>query len=93
MKQIGFERFFGGPMNKKIDILQHVLVPAYKVLTPEETEAIITQHGIKMSNLPKIFLSDPIIKKINAKIGDVLEITRKSLVTGTAKHYRVVVDG
>ena len=80
-------------MNKKVDILQHVLVPAYRVMSAEELEALLTQFGIKLYNLPKIFFSDPVIKKIKAKIGDVLEITRKSKITGTAKYYRVVIDG
>lgn len=80
-------------MNKKVDILQHVLVPAYKVMSSEETEELLAKYNVKLFNLPKIFFSDPIIKKIKAKAGDVLEITRKSKTQGTAKYYRVVIDG
>lgn len=80
-------------MTKKVDILQHVLVPAYKVMGEDEILSLLKQFKCRKSDLPKIFFSDPIVKKLESKIGDVLEITRKSGVTGTAKHYRVVIDG
>ena len=80
-------------MSKKVDILQHVLVPAYKVLGEEEINEVLAKYGLKRSQLPRTLHSDPIIKKLGAKIGDVLEITRKSHTAGTAKYYRVVVDG
>jgi DNA-directed RNA polymerase, subunit H, RpoH/RPB5 len=37
-------------------------------------------------------MSDPVIKEMNAKIGDVLKITRKSAIAGVSYYYRVVVE-
>jgi DNA-directed RNA polymerase subunit H len=80
-------------MSKKVDILQHVLVPAYKIVGEEEVHDLITKYNIKRSQLPRMFSSDPIVKKISAKVGDIIEVTRKSQTAGTSKYYRVVVDG
>ncbi|MBR9679125.1 MAG: DNA-directed RNA polymerase subunit H [Nanoarchaeota archaeon] len=79
-------------MTKKVDILQHELVPAYRVMNEEEINVILREHNIKFSQLPKIFVSDPIVERLEAKAGEVLEITRKSRTSGTAKHYRVIID-
>ena len=43
------------------------------------------------AHLPKIFESDPVVKKLGAKIGDVLEIVRSSEVSGESVYYRIVV--
>ena len=80
-------------MTKKVDILQHVLVPAYRVMNEEEVNGLLRKHNINFSQLPNLFVSDPIVERLGAKIGEVLEITRKSRTSGTAKHYRVIIDG
>ena len=80
-------------MTKKVDVLQHVLVPAYRVLGEDEISTLLKKFNINVSQLPRMFVSDPISKHLKVKIGDVLEITRKSSTKGTARHYRVIVDG
>jgi len=80
-------------MTKKVDILQHVFVPAYRVMNEEEVNNLLRAYNITFSKLPKIFVSDPVVERLGAKIGSVLEITRKSRTLGTAKHYRVIIDG
>lgn len=37
--------------------------------------------------------NDPLAKLLNAKIGDVIKIIRKSETAGEADYYRVVVKG
>ena len=41
--------------------------------------------------LPKISQLDPIVKKLEAQKGDLLEIKRKSEVSGESIYYRTVV--
>jgi DNA-directed RNA polymerase subunit H len=41
--------------------------------------------------LPKILLTDPALKNLDAKLGDVAKITRKSQTAGYATYYRIVV--
>lgn len=51
-------------------------------------------YGIKKLNqFPKIFKSDPAIKLLKAKPGNLVKIIRKNDVTGESTYYRVIVEG
>jgi len=77
---------------KEIDILQHELVPKHRILSDEEKKGLYQKYGIKGKDLPRISSKDPVIKAIDAKVHDVLEITRKSSTAGETKYYRIVVS-
>ncbi|MGQ9478451.1 MAG: DNA-directed RNA polymerase subunit H [Thermoproteota archaeon] len=76
----------------KVNILAHVLVPHHRILSSEEKEAILRKYNVKLSQLPKMLTSDPVAVAIGAKPGDVVEINRKSPVSGVTMSYRVVVE-
>jgi len=78
---------------KELDILKHELVPKHKILNEKEREELFKKYGINIKQLPRISGSDPVIKVINGQLGDVIEITRKSLTAGETVYYRVVVKG
>ena len=44
-----------------------------------------------MKQLPAMSQDDPISKKLNLKIGDVIKIIRKSPTLGESIYYRVVI--
>ncbi|MFQ5975551.1 MAG: DNA-directed RNA polymerase subunit H [Candidatus Hydrothermarchaeales archaeon] len=73
------------------EILDHVLVPEHEILSDKEEEKLLERHNISKGQLPKILITDSVIKKINAKVGDVVKITRKSQTAGKSMVYRVVV--
>ena len=76
---------------KKKSILDHVLVPKHEILSEEEKEALLKKYGIKEKHLPKILTTDPVVKEIGAKPGDVLKITR--VFRGKKSvYYRIVVE-
>ncbi len=75
----------------KLDILKHNLVPRHEVLQDEELEILLRAYNITKGQLPKILVNDPVIKKIKAKVGDVVKITRESRTAGKSVVYRVVV--
>ena len=75
-------------MNK--DILLHELVPDHVILSESEVEKLFNDQDFNKEQLPKIKSDDPIAKAIEAKKGDILEITRKSLTAGTFVTYRLV---
>ena len=76
----------------KENIIEHELVPAHEVLSPKDKKAVLEKYGIIKEQLPKILTSDPMIKQIRAKAGDVIKISRDSPTAGKALYYRLVVE-
>lgn len=74
------------------DIFQHELVPKHIILSKEEAEELLKKYKIKPSQLPKIKDSDPAVKALGAKPGDIIKIIRKSPTAGLAEYYRYVVS-
>ena len=77
---------------KRFNILEHELVPEHIVLSKEEAEKVLEHYNIKPEKLPKILASDPVVRTINAKPGDIIKIIRKSRTAKKAVSYRVVVE-
>ncbi len=81
-------------MKAKINILNHELVPKHTILNEEQKTKVMKMYGIKKLNqFPKIFKSDPAIKLLKAKPGNLVKIIRKNDVTGESTYYRVIVEG
>lgn len=76
----------------KIDILEHKLVPKHEIMSDSEIEEELGNADFEIDNLPKIKFDDPVIKNINAKVGDILRITRESQTAGTFITYRIVEE-
>lgn len=74
------------------DIFEHKLVPKHEILTKEGREQVLTQYRVQPYQLPQIKASDPAVKAIGAKPGDILRITRKSSTAGEHIAYRYVVE-
>jgi DNA-directed RNA polymerase subunit H len=51
------------------------------------------EFHIRPHQLPYIKTSDPAAQDLGAKMGDILQITRKSPTAGEVIVYRYVVDG
>lgn len=74
----------------KIDILEHMLVPKHEIMSDSEIEDELSDADFVKENLPKIKIDDPVVKHIDAKVGDVLRITRDSPTAGEFITYRIV---
>lgn len=74
----------------EVDILKHGLVPKHEILSKKEAEEVLEKFNITKGQLPKILISDPVVKKIEAKVGNIIEITRHSNTSGESVIYRVV---
>lgn len=61
-------------------------------MTEKEKEALLEEFGIQDKDLPKILTSDPVLKLIKARLGQVLRITRKSPTAGESVYYRIVAE-
>lgn len=77
----------------KIDISKHSFVPKHIKLTEEEVQDLLTKYNVSIKQLPAIHKTDPSIRELNAKIGDVIKIMRKSQTAGEYLFYRAVVNG
>ena len=80
-------------MKTKIEILDHELVPKHIILSEEEKQKTAEAYGIKkMNKFPTILESDPVIKDIGGKPGNLVKIIRKSNIVGEVGYYRLVVE-
>jgi len=74
------------------DIFEHALVPRHEILTVKEREDLLTKYKVHPYQMPQITSTDPAVKAIGAKPGDVLRIIRKSSTAGEHLAYRYVVE-
>ena len=72
-----------------VNITKHVLVPKHILLKPEEKDQLLKRYRIKPSQLPKIFVTDPVAKYLGLKRGDVVKIVRFSETAGKYITYRI----
>lgn len=74
-----------------IDVFSNRLSPQYRIMLKEEVDRLLSEYNIVVKDLPKIKLTDPATKLLDAKEGDVLEIKRDSKTAGQYSYYRLVV--
>lgn len=74
------------------DLFKHALVPMHQILSEEEKQEVLTNYRVQPYQLPQIGSSDPAVKAIGAKPGDVLRIIRRSPTAGEHTAYRYVVE-
>lgn len=78
---------------KKFNVLAHELVPKHEVLSLEEATKVLRELGVRPEQLPWIRASDPVVKALGAKPGDIIKIVRESPTAGKVVAYRYVVVG
>ena len=79
-------------MSSKVDILKNIYVPEHVILSPDEAKAVLEKYHVRPEQLPKIRATDPVVRRIGAKPGDILKIIRKSETAGYVEYYRMVVE-
>ena len=75
----------------ELDPREHVLVPKHEILSEAKAKAVLSRFKVAPHQLPQIKFSDPVVRALGAKPGDILKITRKSPTAGKAIAYRWVV--
>lgn len=79
-------------MSKKV--LEHVFGPLeVSILPKEEARALLRKLHVRPWQIPWIKASDPLVKAVGAKPGDVLRIVRRSETAGESVIYKLVVPG
>ncbi len=75
------------------NLFDHELVPKHEILLPDEREKVLAKYRVHPYQLPRIRTSDPAVKAIGAKAGDIVKIIRDSATAGEYVAYRYVVEG
>ena len=75
----------------RFDIFTHNLVPEHIICPDDEIKDVLIKYNIQRRQLPKILASDPAVKAIGAKPGQVVKIFRESEISGKSISYRLVV--
>lgn len=77
---------------EKILIPDHIYVPKHEIMTKEEAEKVLEKYHTKPTEMPLIYESDPAIRGLGVKPGDMIRIARKSPTAGESIYYRYVVE-
>lgn len=81
------EFFFETEM--KIDLPSTIFVPKHEIIIDNERKEILDKFS--ESELARIKLTDPMVRYVNGKIGDIIKITRFSTTAGKNTFYRKVI--
>lgn len=76
----------------KVLIPDHIYVPKHEIMTKDEAEKVLEKYHTKPTEMPLIYESDPAIRALGVKPGDMIRITRKSPTAGQSIYYRYVVE-
>ncbi len=85
-------------MVEDFNVLEHELVPEHHLLAEKDAEKVLRELKLTKDQLPKIRLSDPCIRALDAMAGPVEEgmvvkIVRRSHTSGEMACYRLVIRG
>jgi len=78
-------------VSKPDPVIIHFFVPKHEILAKQEAEQLMKKFGVNSEQLPQILSTDPIAEGLEAKKGDIIKVTRKSLTAGETTYYRIVL--
>ena len=74
------------------NVTTHQLVCKHSKAADAEKENLLKKFDITPQDLPKIMQTDPAIKTLGVKAGDIVKIERESKTAGKSAYYREVVE-
>ncbi|MFP3157165.1 MAG: DNA-directed RNA polymerase subunit H [Caldivirga sp.] len=74
-------------------IANHELMPKATVLSKDEARELLRKLNAAPWQLPWIRSTDPLVRSLGAKPGNIIKIIRKSQTAGEVEVYRFVVPG
>ena len=61
----------------------HTYVPKHRIMEVQEASNFLTQNRLKLNQLPQIAIDDPVVKRLGALPGEIIEIQRENLIPDT----------
>ncbi|MBM3898308.1 MAG: DNA-directed RNA polymerase subunit H [Thaumarchaeota archaeon] len=77
----------------ELRVSSHIYVPTHEIVPEESIGEILKKYNAKLEQFPYILVSDPAVKEIAGRPGDLIRISRKSPTAGEMQYYRFVVEG
>ena len=77
--------------NPLFNIFEHEVVPQHIKLKSNEIRTFLNRYQIEKHQIPKILETDPAVKAIQARPGDVIKIIRNPAMGEQGSYYRVVI--
>ena len=75
-----------------INPTKHELVPRHELVDDEaEIKEVLNNLKVQFTQLPKIFVTDPMARYVGARSGDLMRITRVEKLAGEYVVYRAVI--
>lgn len=74
-------------------VSEHIYVPKHEIVAEDQVPAILKKCNAKLEQFPYVLVSDPVVKEIGGRPGDLVRIMRKSPTAGEIVYYRFVVEG
>lgn len=75
----------------EVIIFDSNIVPKQEIMNKEDKKKLLDEFNISLKQLPRMRQTDPVVKILKAKKGDVLRISRNDPVIGEYFYYRVVI--
>lgn len=75
------------------NIFEHALVPKHEIVSADERQKLLDEFRVQPYQLPRLLSSDPAVKVIGARPGDIVRVIRNSPTAGKYVSYRYVVVG
>ena len=81
----------------RFEVMNHILVPEHRLLSPKEAEDVLKKYSISIEELPKIRRSDACVRSLELRVGEIprgsiVKIVRRSETAGISYAYRLVID-
>ena len=73
-------------------VSDYEIIPKHELLSESDAEKVIKKFNTSLDKLPKILESDQQSLKLNAKVGQIIKISRND-GSVSYTYYRVVVKG
>ena len=74
----------------RINITNHQLQPTFTLLTEKEKQELLQKYNIKIQNLPKMSIQDPICKYYKYPKHSIVKIIRKNKESISTEFYRYI---